>query len=64
MEGRNWEERGWEGKWGIRCGEGEERWIDRPENEWKYASDGWGEEAISRKRQRPGMRDPPKNQCG
>ena len=48
-----------------RCGEGEERWLDGHENEWKSATDG-GEEvrAISRMRQRPGIREAPKNQWG
>ena len=45
--------------------EGQEIWPYGHENEWKSATDG-GEEvrAISRMRQRPGIREAPKNQWG
>jgi hypothetical protein len=55
------------GLWGFSIGyrEGQERWLDSRENEWKSATDGGEEvEGISRMRQRPRIRDVPKNQCG
>lgn len=48
----------------IRCGEGQDRWPDSHENEWKSTTDE-GEVVcggISRMRQRPGIRKAPKNQ--
>ena len=49
----------------IRCGGGQERWIDGHKNECKSASDG-GEEVgnISRMRKRPGIKEAPKSQWG
>jgi len=34
-------EGGWGGEWGvrIRCGEGQERWLDGHGNEWKSETD-------------------------
>jgi hypothetical protein len=52
----------------FRCGEGNEfrcgeEWPDGHENEWKSATDGgWGGRGTSRKGQRPGIREVPKNQ--
>jgi hypothetical protein len=49
----------------VRCGEGQERWTDGHENEWKSATK--GDEhvvGISRSRQRLGVREMPKNQWG
>ena len=41
MEGGNWKGEGGEKGEGfrIRCGEGQERWLDDHENEWKSATD-------------------------
>ena len=49
----------------IRCGEGQERWLDGHENEWKSATDR-GEEvgSISRARLRPGICKETKHQYG
>jgi hypothetical protein len=46
-----------------RCGEGEERWLDGHENEWKSEADR-GEDVggFSRMRQRSGIRVAPTNQ--
>ena len=44
MEEGRWYGQGNEG-YQIRCGEGQERWLDGHENEWKSATDGarrWG----------------------
>jgi UDP-N-acetyl-D-mannosaminuronic acid transferase (WecB/TagA/CpsF family) len=42
-------------------GEGQERWIDGHENEYKSATDWGGElEVISRTRQRPRIMKPPR----
>ena len=48
---------------GIRCEEGQEKWPDDHNNEWKSTTDG-GEEVghISRMRYTPGIRETPKNQ--
>jgi hypothetical protein len=49
----------------IRFWEGQEKWPDEHENEQKSATDRGGEVCdISRKKQRPGMREAPKNQWG
>ena len=54
MEGGNWVVEGMGmGVFGIKFGEGLERWSDSQENEWKSATDRGG--GISRKRQRPGV---------
>ena len=46
-------------------GEGQERWPDGLENEWKSATDRAGEVGdTSRTIQRPGPREMPKNQWG
>ena len=47
----------------IRCREGQERWLNGHENEWKSATDG-GEEVGSsyRTRQRPEIREARKKQ--
>ena len=47
-------ESGWRGTWGfrIRCGEGQERWLDGHENEWKSATDRGGELAATPGRDR------------
>jgi hypothetical protein len=49
----------------IKCGQGQERWLDGHENEWNSVTDG-GEEmvSISRTRHIPGIREMPKNQWG
>ena len=49
----------------IRCGEGQERWLDGHKSRWKFVAFR-GEEVggISRMRQRPGIREMPKNQWG
>jgi hypothetical protein len=64
MEGGNWKGSGIAGNGEVkfRCGEGPERWLDSLENKWKSAIDR-GEEkgGISRTRQRPGIREVPKN---
>jgi hypothetical protein len=64
MEGGNWKGEGGEKGEGfrIRCGEGQERWLEDYENEWKSATDG-GEEVggISKMRQRPGIREASKS---
>ena len=55
----------WERGWGgirIRCGEGQERWPDGHENEWKSATDGWGLGDIQSKCQRFWIREAPPNQ--
>lgn len=57
----------WGKEWGwcfrARCGEETDRWIDGHKNEWKSASDGVKEvKGISRRRQRPGIREVPENQ--
>jgi hypothetical protein len=47
----------------IRCGEGQERWLDDHENEWKSAPHRHEKVgSISRKRQRSGIREVTKNQ--
>ena len=51
MKGRNWVEGGVCGEWEVRIryGEGQERWPDGHENEWKSATDGGGDvEGMSR----------------
>lgn len=60
---RQMERGNWEGDW--RCGEGQERWLDDHDNEWKSATDG-GEEVgdISRIRERLGIWKALKNQWG
>jgi hypothetical protein len=46
MEGGNLERREGKGNRGfrIRCGEGQERWLDGHENEWKSTADRSDEE--------------------
>ena len=48
MEGGNWEgvinmDGKGNGGFRVRCGEGQERWLDGHENEWKSAIDGCAE---------------------
>lgn len=45
----------------VRCGEGQERWLDDHKNEWKSAADSGKEVGgIYRTRQRPGKKEVPK----
>jgi hypothetical protein len=49
----------------ISCGEEEERWLDRHDNEQKSATDRGKEVgSISRTRKRTRIREPSKNQWG
>jgi hypothetical protein len=62
-EGGNWEEAAWGGEWGFQDHGWGRTGLDGHESEWKSATD-WGEEVgcISMMRQRPGIREAPKNQ--
>jgi hypothetical protein len=50
--------------WGfrIKCEEAQEKWPDAHENEWKSATNRMRRWDISRKRQRPGIKEVPKIQ--
>ena len=65
MEGGDWAGKEMEvmGGFKIRCGEGQERWLSGHGKEWKSATNR-GEEVgdTSRTRQRPELKEAPKNQ--
>jgi hypothetical protein len=49
----------------IKCGEGQERWLDGHKSEWNSANDRVEEEEdIYRKKATPGIKEAPKSQWG